>query len=55
MNIYYGVFQLEDGSKIELRIPKLKYYDLQKGDKGTLSFKGKHYIEFQSENVSENI
>lgn len=54
MNIYCVVFQLKDGSEIELRVPKSEYFDLQKDVQGQLAFRGKHYIGFQVENGSEN-
>lgn len=46
INLYYAVFETENGEQIELRIKKLEYYKLKKGSKGKLTFQGFKYISF---------
>lgn len=47
MQIYYVLFKLESGEKIELRVNKIQYSELRKGYKGKLTFQGTKYIGFE--------
>ena len=47
MNIYYVVFDLEGGERLELQVSKVKYNKLKKGAIGKLTFQGKKYIDFE--------
>ncbi len=43
---YYAGFELENGERIELRLPGSEYGLLAEGDAGTLTYKGSRMISF---------
>lgn len=45
--VYYIIFHLEGGERIELRVNNGEYMKLQKGQQGKLSFQGSKYLGFE--------
>lgn len=50
---YYVIFLLESGEKREFRVEAEDYAVLSQNSKGTLTFKGKRFLGFEEENLSE--
>lgn len=46
--VYYIIFHLEGGERIELRVNNNEYMKLQKGQQGKLSFQGSKYLGFEA-------
>lgn len=44
---YYATFELDNGQRVELKIPDREIGYLAEGDKGTLSFQGEIFVAFE--------
>ena len=44
---YYATFQVASGDRMELEVPTHQFGFLVEGDRGSLSFQGTRFLEFQ--------
>lgn len=44
---YHITFELETGERMELRVKRAQYHELEEGDRGTLTWQGTRYLYFE--------